>query len=290
MPSKPCTEQEAAIERDALLKTDQPPNYYTAFAQYLTTGDAGLIRHFLVDEQSVERLAVYRNGFFKSAVGALAANYPVTQQVLTEPLFNALAQQYIGQYPPARGTLVGYGEQFVTLLHNRALLRDFSLPEITADLARLDYAWLRSLQSAENAESTAVLSADRVMTMAQSATDPASCNVQLASSVVLVLCQFNAFELWQRVRASGQVPSHFSLVEAPQAMLFWRCEGSVQAKVLTDAEQFFFAELSAAPSVLGELLAATLERFCDFEITEHFAHCLQYQLLALACPTQFAAQ
>lgn len=86
----------------------------------------------------VKRYAVYRNNVVVSLVDALADSHPVTQALVGEAFFRAMAGEFARRSPPRSPVLAWYGEGFADFV------ADFppaaGLPYL-ADLARLE--WLR---------------------------------------------------------------------------------------------------------------------------------------------------
>ena len=83
------------------------------------------------------RLAIYRSNVHATITKALAAAYPVIQQVVGEEFFEGLARVYLQAEPSLSGDLYDYGESlapFVTQFEHTQ-----SLPYLS-DLARLEWA------------------------------------------------------------------------------------------------------------------------------------------------------
>jgi hypothetical protein len=211
--------------------------YYEAFATYLQSGDTEALKSFLDDGASMNVLSVYRNGFYKACIDALSANYPIAQKLLTESLFSNIAKDFIEEHPPKVSTLVGYGEQFPEFLANRLDNENLNLPIVIPDIAKLDRAWIQSLNSAND---THVLSADTVLQMSEAGVDPTSYQVNLNASVQIIDLKFNEFELWQDIKLNDKVPTQYQLSKRENTVMFWREEGQVIGKPLNDAERFFF--------------------------------------------------
>ncbi len=251
--------------------------YYSAFAHYLKTGDANLLLSFLDENQSQAVLSIYRNGFYKACIDALAANYTVTKQLLTESIFNAVAKKYVDLFPPQQGSLVGYGEQFIHFLAVWNKHHGNEVPVIAHEVAALDHGWISCLNSEKEDCS---LTGDWVLEMDKAGTDPGSCEVRLSTSVNILNLQYNSFELWHEMKSSGVLPTKFYLNIDDPAVMFWRLGGQVHAKVLTHAESFFFLKLKENNMSLGALLESAVGEFPDFDVAEHFSQCLQNLLLA----------
>jgi hypothetical protein len=251
-------------------------SYYDAFAVYLQTGNPKTLAPFLEDGAALEVLAVYRNGFYKACIDAVFANFPITKKILSEELFQTIAKEYVDSHPPALSTLVGYGASIPQFLTERLMDERLNLPVIIADIAKLDHSWITSLNGAND---EAVLTADTVLEMTESGADPSELYVQLTSTGRIVELNFNAFELWQTIKLSDQVPAQYQLVKLNNQVLMWRLNGEVVGKPLTEAEIFFFNAIHEKSWLLGELVQETVEKFPSFDVAEHFSQCLQNSIL-----------
>ena len=103
---------------------------------------------FLAGEEALveRRLAIYRANVSANAVKALAAAYPVVQQVVGEAFFAGLARVYRHEAPSSSGDLSEYGDGFARFLAGFAHVR--SLPYLS-DLARLEWQVHRAYGAAD---------------------------------------------------------------------------------------------------------------------------------------------
>lgn len=96
-------------------------------AERLFKGEAALIQR---------RLAVYRGNVGDAVTKALAAAYPVIDQVVGEEFFGGLARALLRECPSTSGDLYDYGEGFADFLAKFPPAQEFAyLP----DLARLEW-------------------------------------------------------------------------------------------------------------------------------------------------------
>lgn len=93
-----------------------------------------------------KRMAVYRNNVMVSLIDALSCTFTVTQQLVGEAFFRAMAREYIRKHPAQTPVLSHYGHDF------SGFIQDFmpaaSLPYL-ADIARLEYLRLQTLHAAD---------------------------------------------------------------------------------------------------------------------------------------------
>src|SRR5689334_19577831 len=83
------------------------------------------------------RFAVYRGNVAAALTGALAARFPITERIVGQDFFRAMAQAYARQNPPRRACLIDYGDGLPAFLDGFEPAR--SLPYLP-DMARLEIA------------------------------------------------------------------------------------------------------------------------------------------------------
>ncbi|WP_413699953.1 DNA-binding domain-containing protein [Psychromonas sp. KJ10-10] len=191
-------------------------DYIDAFAEYLRSGDSNGIDAFCENSSHINRLAVYRNGFYKGCIDALSANFPMCEKKLSTDRFRDVARLYVDHFPPEQGTLVGYGINFPQFLEK--LLSDTKLNRKGSDalaesrhvesdentnlvnMAQLDYAWLMSLMSADSKDT---LTIDYVNALLQEGIELTELNVRLNPSVRLVKVDESAFYEWVSLKTNN---------------------------------------------------------------------------------------
>lgn len=92
------------------------------------------------------RLAVHRNNRVSGLVDGLAAGFPVTQQLVGEAFFRAMAALFVRQQPPRSAVLAHYGDGLAAFIDHFAPAQ--SLPYL-ADMARLEQARSRACHAAD---------------------------------------------------------------------------------------------------------------------------------------------
>ncbi|WP_372741385.1 putative DNA-binding domain-containing protein [Neptunomonas sp.] len=267
-------------------------HYIDAFTRYLRSGDASAMGHFCENSDHIKRLAVYRNGFYKGCVDALAANFPVCQKLLGSDSFRNVARLYVDHFPPQQGTLVGYGRSFPDFLADymtempdtaELSLRSFKAKASSSlnlpDIARLDYAWLTSLMSAD-AEKT--LTAENVTRLMEQGNDLEKVRVKLNASVLLFRVGSGSLSEWISLKIPNNGRSQETESSAAGFVMFWRAQGAVQARALSKAEVALMQALQGEEGKgrpLGEAFDAALAVDENFEVSDVFSACLQNELL-----------
>lgn len=89
-----------------------------AFAAALLTADATCPPGLTTWNGSApeRRFAVYRNNVIVSLIDALADSFPVTQELVGEQFFRAMARQFVRAAPPRSPALALYGEGFAEFI------------------------------------------------------------------------------------------------------------------------------------------------------------------------------
>ncbi len=112
--------------------------FQDAFARALLDPDAVPLDPRVARLAAQPGFAVYRNTVMKGAIDALQANYPAVTRLVGEEWFRAAAAIFVRAAPPARATLLCYGERFAEFLAGFGPARE--LPYL-AGVARLDRFW-----------------------------------------------------------------------------------------------------------------------------------------------------
>lgn len=120
------------------------------FAAALLDPEAALPAGLVVWNGSdpAHRFAVYRNNVTSALSDVLADSFPVTQQLVGEEFFRAMARVFLRRSPPSSPMLSAYGEGFPAFVEDFAPAR--AVPYL-ADVARLEWLRLRALHAADAA-------------------------------------------------------------------------------------------------------------------------------------------
>lgn len=92
------------------------------------------------------RFAVYRNNVIVGLIDALADSFPVTQALVGEDFFRAMAREFVRWSPPRSPVLALYGEDFADFIAGFAPAQ--GLPYL-ADMARLEYLRVAASHAAD---------------------------------------------------------------------------------------------------------------------------------------------
>ena len=168
---------------DALLNPDQPS------PACLTTWNGS---------DPATRFGVYRNNVLVSLIDALADTYPVTQELVGEEFFRAMARLFVNAEPPRSRVLAFYGETFPVFIEH--FPRAASVPYL-ADIARLEILRVRAYHAAD----IAGLPADAIA-LALADTDALpDLLVEFNPSVGLIRSQYAVTALWTAHQGAADI-------------------------------------------------------------------------------------
>lgn len=161
-------------------------------------------------DEVARRFAVYRNNVHHSLSRALAARFPVVEQLVGREFFTAMARVFIAEAPPADPVLLGWGAALPAFLEGFPPVAH--LPWL-ADVARLELARGRACHAADAAP---------VAPQALAVSDPAALRLTLHPSVALFASPHPAVRIWQAHQPGGTPrgpigagPDHALIARAP---------------------------------------------------------------------------
>jgi len=160
-------------------------------------------------------------------------------------------------------------------LKKTALTQDSSCIAFLNDIALLDQAWLSTL----NKLNLNLVSMEQVQLMLEQGQDLSLIPFKLVDSVAIVSIEFDVFKHWQTLRFKGE-----KLEEIPKKgikfILFWQCNGEVQAKLLSTTESHFYQKFITS-GTLSDALESVAQWDDEFDISALFADLLNASLLKL---------
>ncbi len=199
-----------------------------------------------------KRFAVYRNNVHVSLVGAIAARFPVTRQLVGEEFFTGMARLYVGQNKPSGPVLLHYGDSFPDFIGQFPPAA--GLPYLP-DLARLEAAWTDTYNAAD---------AD-VLTAADLARIPGEAltvlELTLAPSTRTVRSSFPVGSLWS---AHQTTPFTIPALSGSECVLLRRPQAEVRLTIIPPAAFTFLKAIKQGRN-LGLAAEAVLADFPDFD-------------------------
>lgn len=217
------------------------------------------------------RLGVYRNNVLVSLVDALASTFPVTQQLVGEEFFRAMAQRFVRQQPPRSPVLVRYGGAMPDFIAQ--FVPAASVPYL-GDVTRLEWLRLQALHAAD------ALPVD-TDAFAHCLADPealARTRWQLAPSLQLFSAPFAAVSIW----AAHQEGSGLALenVDVEQAGSAWIFRSDLDVMVLqTTPGEHALAQALQGGAPLGDAVAQAQNLQADLDVSQALAQLLRHGLV-----------
>lgn len=168
------------------------------------------------------RFAVYRNNVMVSLIDALADTYPVTQQLVGEEFFRAMAGLFVRAHPPRSPILAHYGDGLAGFI--AAFPPAAGLPYL-ADLARLEMLRVLAYHAAD---SEPLAAADLSRLLADEAALPATC-FGLHASLGVLRSRHAVVSLWAAHQPEAPPAALAAVaVDAAEAALVLRVGLSVE--------------------------------------------------------------
>lgn len=205
-------------------------------------------------------LQAYQANAGALAERALAAAFPVLQQVLGDEAFAHLARDFMRHHPPGRGDIACWGDALPTFVADAASLAE---EPYLADLARLEWC-VHGAAAAADAGAP-----DLQLLQLLGAADPDALQVQLRPGCAALMSPWPLAAIWlAHTTAGGDDP--FAAVRAafaqpqPRGALVWRDGWRVRVAQVPPAEAAFTAGLLSG-CTLGQALDRPEAAELDFQ-------------------------
>jgi hypothetical protein len=190
------------------------------------------------------RLRIYRNNVSAALVNALRVRFPVTEQLVGEAFFFAMARGFADANRPRSAVLIDYGAEFPDFIMGFAPAAGVSY---LADVARLESLWWQAYHTGEagtlRAEALAGLTPEQW----------AGLRLGFHPTVGLMRSSHAVASIWLAHR--GGPPMSAIRTDTPECVMVSRPHGEVVLRVIPPASFAFLAELAA-----GERLADAVEQ------------------------------
>jgi hypothetical protein len=201
-----------------------------------------------------ERFAVYRNNVFAGLIEALSGRFAITNMVVGDEFFRAMARTYVQHSRPGSAVLHEYGDDFpdcITTFPPAA-----SLPWL-ADLARLEVLWSQSWGAAD----APALTIDAFIGLTPE--EVLSARIVPHPSVRMLRSSAPVADLWEAHQVSD--PNLSAITWRAQDVLVSRPQVNVQLTRLSPGVAIFVQGLAAGETVELAAEAAVIEA-TGFEI------------------------
>lgn len=203
--------------------------------------------------QPAKNLIIYQNNLITHFVNALKYTYPLTEKLLGEEAFKALARDYIDSYPSTSGNLNDYGEYFAYFIAQyQGAANLVYLPEVAA----FEWACHLIMQAADNAP------LDPACLEPFTEEDKNNLRFQLHPASYLMACQYPLFKIIELCK--GKINAIDSIEPEKRYLLLQRRNNEIALTTLSPAAYHFLQALSGNQSLL-EAKQAALAIDPDFE-------------------------
>lgn len=215
------------------------------------------------------RFAVYRNNVIVSLIDALADSFPVTQELVGEEFFRAMARVYVQNHPPRSRLLSTMGQSFPDFVGS--FTPAASVPYLP-DVARLEISRAQAYHAAD-----ALPVAPEALQ--QALTDPdqlLSLRLDIHPSVRLVCSPYAIYSLW----AAHQGEMDITEVDpsAPQNALVYRNGLDVETMELPEEISLFILSLQQG-HCLVEAAGKAAQSYGEFDLAATMGQLLRLELI-----------
>jgi len=207
----------------------------------------------------VKRYGIYRNNVASGLARALAARFPVTEKIVGEEFFTAMARDFVLTHPPTSPVLLHYGADFADFVAGFAPAA--SLPYLS-DIVRLEDAQIR----AYHARDIAPIAPDVLMRITSERMSGLYFRFHPAASIVR--SSFPIVTIWSM--NAGLLP--LAPIEDWRAedALVTRPELSVVTRQISPGSAIFLLAIMR-DATLGEAFDEALQADADFDLGRNLA-------------------
>lgn len=247
-------------------------DFTTEFVRFIETGWIGKLRDYCEPGVDAELFNIYRNGYLRSVIDCLVSNYPTVYALLGDETFRHLSRQFVSDFPPTAGSLVGYGGEFAMFLDNIGIGAE--LPYLS-DMARMDRAWLEVYFAADSEPLTPA----GVTALINESGESGSQDIRLIPASAIVFSNYPLSDVWQQLKDSGHLDKMVKLDKKPEQTLLWRAGPVVQIRALPATEGVFFSGMHDGLSI-EEAAGNVIQEYPDFDIGSFFSSLIAAGLLS----------
>ncbi|WP_369920220.1 putative DNA-binding domain-containing protein [Marinomonas polaris] len=221
------------------------------------------------EEEKTVRLNVYRNNIYVSLIDALADIFPVTQMLVGEDFFRAMAREFISQNPPKNPVISEYGDDFSNFLRHFEPVQ--SLPYL-ADLAALE----RSLLMLTNSPECNTLEHHEVSAAFEATTNPGDLLLGLSPCCQIITSNFAIGSIYQAHKIDSQKSINNLPINNNEHLLLSKIGIYGTFYLINEDELGFFNALlqgktleNAVPDSEHFDLGATLAKLIEWKLLTH---------------------
>lgn len=213
--------------------------------------------------EPVRRYGVYRNNVATGLARALAARFPVTEKIVGEEFFTAMARDFVLAHPPASPVLLHYGKDFADFI--AGFTAAASLPYLP-DIARLEDAQIR----AYHARDVAPIASQVLTRILPERMDGLTFRFHPAASIVR--SAFPIVTIWSM--NTGLIPLAPVKNRQAEDALVTRPELSVTTRQISSGSAVFLLAL-LRKATLGEAFEVALQTDPGFDLGRNLAELMR---------------
>lgn len=219
------------------------------------------------ENEKEARFNVYRNNVFVSLMDALADIFPVTQTLVGEDFFRAMARIYIQQHPPKTPIISDYGDVFAHFVRHFKPAQN--LPFL-GDLAELEC----KLLALTNAQEYKTLEHEQISTAFNNVSDPAQLLLCLPPSTQIFASSFAIGSIYLAHKGRKNRPLADIKIETNEYLLLSKSHLYGELHIISEADATFIKRLMQAKT-LGEAIPDD----DNFDLGTSLAKLIDWQLL-----------
>jgi hypothetical protein len=223
------------------------------------------------------RLGVYRNNVLVSLVDALAQTFAVTQQLVGEAFFRAMAGLFVRAHPPRTPVLAHYGDALPSFI---ATFAPAAPVHYLSDVARLE--WLR-LQALHAADASPLLRS-HIGRWLQDASALPGLRWQLHPSVQVLRSPYASVSLWAAHQPASGIALEAIAPNCPESALIFRSGLDVMV-MQVDTGCAALASALLSRTSMGAAIEQAHAQANDFEASQAMALLIRHQLLCGVQPS-----
>ena len=213
------------------------------------------------------RLNVYRNNIVVSLIDALSDIFPVTQTLVGEEFFRAMAREYIQENLPKSPVISEYGQNFADFIAQFPPAQ--SLPFL-ANLAALEHSMLTLTNDAEQA----TLSQQQVAEAFAQAEDPDALQLALPKSAKIFVSPYAIGSIYKAHLNDGETRLTEVKVDTTEHLFLVKSHLYAQMHIITKAQAIFLKNL-----LQGMPLADAVPEDENFDLGTCLANLIEWKVL-----------
>lgn len=235
------------------------PEIQEAFARAILDGDPAAAAGLVIGPNGLAAqaaLGVYRNSVFANYRSALAASFPVVEQLIGAECFGQAVEGFVCGHPSASGDLNDYGGEFPRFL---AAYPPVAALAYLPDVARLEWA----IDRARRAADAAPLDLGRIAGMPPERLP--GTRLLPHPACALIASPWPVLHIWQVNQPDYPGDAAVDLDEGGDRLLVRRPADEPEIEPLPEADCTFLAALFAG-ATLGVAFEEALARFPEFDL------------------------